>query len=80
MNWDEGYTANKAYSASKLAQIMSVFELQDKLKKAGNTNVKVYACHPGSSRTSLIKSSGSPMMRFIFWLMTLSPLTQSAEQ
>lgn len=79
MNWDKDYTANDAYSASKLAQIMSIYELQDRLEKVGNTNVKAYACHPGSSRTSLIKTSGSPMMRFIFWLMTLSPLTQPAE-
>jgi NAD(P)-dependent dehydrogenase (short-subunit alcohol dehydrogenase family) len=78
MNWDNDYTANKAYSASKLAQIMSIYELQDRLEKTGNTNVKAYACHPGSSRTSLIKTSGSPMMRFIFWLMTLSPITQPA--
>ena len=80
MNWDNKYTANNAYSQSKLAQIMSVYELQDRLEKAGKTNVKVYACHPGSSRTSLIKTSGSLMMRFTFWLMTLSPLTQSAEK
>lgn len=80
MNWDNDYTGNNAYSQSKLAQIMSVYELQDRLQKAGKTNVKVYACHPGSSRTSLIKTSGSRFMRFTFWLMTLSPLTQSAEK
>ena len=80
MNWDNKYTANNAYSQSKLAQIMSVYELQDRLAKAGKSNVKVYACHPGSSRTSLIKTSGSPLMRFTFWLMTKSPLTQSAER
>lgn len=76
LNWDRDYTANKAYSQSKLAQIMSVYELQDRLENAGNKNVKVYACHPGASRTSLIKTSGSFMMRFMFYLMT--PLTQSA--
>lgn len=80
MNWNKDYTPNDAYSQSKLAQIMSVYELQDKLKKAGNTDVKVYACHPGSSRTSLIDTSGSFMMRMIFNLMKLSPLTQSAEK
>ena len=80
MNWDKDYTANDAYSQSKLAQIMSVYELQDRLKKAGKTDVKVYACHPGSSRTSLITTSGSFLMRFTFFLMTLSPLTQSAEK
>jgi len=80
MNWNQDYTANSAYSQSKLAQIMSVYELQDRLKKAGKTDVKVYACHPGSSRTSLITTSGSLMMRFIWWLMTLSPMVQSAEK
>ena len=80
MNWEKGYTANNAYSQSKLAQIMSVYELQDRLKKAGKTDVKVYACHPGSSRTSLIATSGSFVMRAIFGLMKRTPLTQSAEK
>ncbi len=80
MNWDKNYNANSAYSQSKLAQIMSVYELQDKLKKAGNTNVKVYACHPGASSTSLIKTSGSLMTRIAWKLMTLTPLVQSAEK
>ncbi|WP_420581555.1 SDR family oxidoreductase [Reichenbachiella sp.] len=80
MNWDKDYTGNNAYSQSKLAQIMSIYELQDRLEKAGKTDVKAYACHPGSSRTSLIKTSGSFMMRLIFGMMKLSPLTQSAEK
>jgi NAD(P)-dependent dehydrogenase (short-subunit alcohol dehydrogenase family) len=80
MNWDKGYNGNTAYSQSKLAQIMSIYELQHRLEKAGKTDVKAYACHPGSSRTSLIKTSGSLMMRIIFGLMKLSPLTQSAEK
>lgn len=80
LNWDKEYTPNDAYSQSKLAQIMSMYELQDKLKKTGKTDVKVYACHPGSSRTNLINTSGSFMMKFIFNLMKLSPLTQSAEK
>lgn len=80
MNGNKDYTPNDAYSQSKLAQIMSVYELQDRLEKAGRTDVKVYACHPGSSRTSLISTSGSLMMRIIFGLMKLSPLTQSAEK
>ena len=80
INWDKAYNANTAYSQSKLAQIMTIYELQERLKNAGKTNVKSYACHPGSSRTSLIKTSGSLMMRIIFGLMKLSPLTQSAER
>lgn len=80
MNWDKNYNPNTVYSQSKLAQIMSVYELQDRLKSAGKTNVKVYACHPGASRTSLIKTSGSLMTRFIWQLMKLSPFVQSAEK
>ncbi|MDV7187094.1 SDR family oxidoreductase [Lutibacter sp. TH_r2] len=80
LNWDNNYTPNNAYSQSKLAQIMSMYELQDRLKEAGKTDVKAYACHPGSSRTNLINTSGSTMMKFIFNLMKLSPLTQSAKK
>ncbi|WP_066631291.1 SDR family oxidoreductase [Labilibacter marinus] len=80
MNWDKNYSPNGVYSQSKLAQIMSIYELQNRLKKAGKTNVKAYACHPGASRTSLIKTSGSLMTRFVWQLMKLSPLVQSAEK
>ena len=80
MNWDKNYSPNGVYSQSKLAQIMCVYELQDRLKKAGKTDIKVYACHPGASRTSLIKTSGSLMTRFIWQLMKLTPMVQSAEK
>lgn len=79
LNWDKDYTPNNAYSQSKLAQIMSIYELQDRLEEVGRTDVKAYACHPGSSRTNLINTSGSLMMKIIFGLMKLSPLTQPAE-
>ncbi|MEP3209699.1 MAG: SDR family oxidoreductase [Maribacter sp.] len=80
MNWDKKYSPNGVYSQSKLAQIMCVYELQNRLQKAGKSNVKAYACHPGASNTSLIKTSGSLMTRFIWQLMKLSPLVQSAEK
>lgn len=80
MNWDKNYNPNSVYSQSKLAQIMSVYELQDRLRAAGKTSVKAYACHPGASRTSLIKTSGSLLTRFIWQLMKWSPLVQSAEK
>ncbi len=80
MNWNNDYNGNTVYSQSKLAQIMSVYELQDRLEKAGKTDVKSYACHPGASSTSLIKTSGSLMMRFVWQLMKISPLVQSAEK
>jgi hypothetical protein len=40
----------------------------------------IYVCHPGASRTSLIKTSGYLMTRIMFRLMSLSPLVQSAEK
>lgn len=79
LNWEQDYTPNDAYSQSKLAQIMTIYELQERLAQAGKTDVKAYACHPGSSRTSLISTSGSFMMKIIFGIMKLSPLTQPAK-
>ena len=79
MNWDKNYSANSVYSQSKLAQMMFAYELQDRLKVAGK-GVEVYVCHPGSSATSLITTSGSFLMRIVFRLMTLSPMVQSAEK
>lgn len=80
INWDDGYGANTAYSQSKLAQMMFAYELQDRLAAAGRKDVEVFVCHPGSSATSLITTSGSRTMRFIWWLMTKTPMVQTAEQ
>lgn len=80
MNWDKNYHQNRTYSQSKLAQMMFAYELQDRLAAANRTNVKVYVCHPGSSRTSLIKTSGNLVTRMMFGLMSLSPMVQSAEK
>ena len=80
MNWEEGYGPNIAYSQSKLAQMMFAYELQDRLAESGKTAVQVYVCHPGSSATSLIRTSGSRGMRLIWWLMTKTPMVQTAEQ
>ena len=55
MNWDRSYSANPAYSQSKLAQMMFAYELQNRVK-AANRHVAVYVCHPGSSATSLIST------------------------
>ncbi len=79
MNWDNNYHQNKTYSQSKLAQMMFAYELQDRLA-ATNSDVEVYVCHPGSSATSLISTSGNLVTRAVFRLMSMSPLVQSAEQ
>jgi len=80
MNWDKNYHQNKTYSQSKLAQMMFAYELQDRLAAASKSDVEVYVCHPGSSRTSLISTSGNLATRIMFRLMSLSPLVQSAEK
>ncbi len=79
MNWDKNYSANPVYSQSKLAQMMFAYELQDRVK-AANKNVEVYVCHPGSSATSLISTSGGFLTRIAWWLMTKSPMVQTAEK
>lgn len=79
MNWDKNYHQNSTYSQSKLAQMMFAYELQDRLA-AANKGAKVYVCHPGSSRTSLIETSGNLITRVMFRLMSLSPMVQSAEK
>ena len=80
MNWDKNYHRNRTYSQSKLAQMMFAYELQDRLAAAGKTGVEVYVCHPGSSKTSLIATSGNLATRIMFFLMSLSPMVQSAEK
>lgn len=79
MNFEANYGANTAYSQSKLAQMMFAYELQDRVDAAGKP-VQVYVCHPGSSATSLIDTSGSWLTKTIFKLMSMSPLVQTAER
>lgn len=79
MNWDQNYHSNRTYCHSKLAQIMTGYHLQDLLQTA-DKKTKVYVCHPGASATSLIKNSGGLKDRFIFSLMSKTPLVQSAEK
>ena len=79
MNWDKNYSANPVYSQSKLAQMMFAYELQDRLKGKGS-NVQVYVCHPGASATSLISTNGGLMTRLTWWLMSKTPMVQTAEK
>lgn len=79
LDWDRDYHQNKAYSQSKLAQMMFGYELQDRLA-ATDSEVGVYVCHPGSSSTSLITTSGNLVTRAMFRLMALSPMVQTAEE
>ena len=79
INWDKGYSANAAYSQSKLAQMMFAYELQDRVQAAGRA-VRVHVCHPGASATSLISTSGGFLIRATWWLMSRTPFVQSAQR
>ena len=79
MNWDKKYNPNTAYSQSKLAQMMFAYELQDRISDL-DKKTKVFVCHPGASKTSLIKTNGSMVTRFIFGIMVLLPIVQSAKK
>ncbi len=79
MNWDKNYHQNSTYCHSKLAQMMFAYELQDRVK-AAKKNVKVYVCHPGSSSTSLISTNANSFTKVMWWLMTKSPMVQTAEK
>ncbi|HAA13713.1 MAG TPA: oxidoreductase [Cytophagales bacterium] len=79
MNFDKNYHPNITYCHSKLAQIMTGYELQRRIK-AANKEVQVYVCHPGASKTSLINKDAPLMTRIMFSLMAVSPMVQSAEK
>ncbi|MHB1483774.1 MAG: SDR family oxidoreductase [Saccharofermentanales bacterium] len=49
------YTGMKAYGASKTAQLMTVWELADKLE---NTGVTINAMHPGDVKTNIGQNNG----------------------
>ena len=77
MNFDKNYHPNNAYSHSKLALMIFAYELQRRVKQE-NKNVQVHVCHPGSSKTTLIREDANLMTRVMYKLLT--PLWQSAQK
>jgi len=57
LNWEKTYSRTKAYSQSKLANLLFTYELDRQLKKHG-LNVIADAAHPGVTNTNLFKTSG----------------------
>ena len=78
VNFDKNYTAWNAYAQSKLAQMMFAYELQRRVDAAGN-NVTVQVCHPGASRTNLLKDTASTCNKII-WAILAPVIAQSAEK
>lgn len=79
LNFDKNYHPNNTYCHSKLAQIMFAYELQNRIQKA-NKMVKVYVCHPGASKTSLIKKDAPLITRITWSILSNLPIVQSAEK
>lgn len=77
LNYDQNYSAWNAYAQSKLAQMVFGYELQRRVQAAGKS-VEVHVCHPGASRTGLIRDTAGTVTRVLAVL--LSPLAQSAER
>jgi len=78
LNFDKKYTAWNSYAQSKLAQMMFGYELQRRVKSAGK-NVQVQICHPGASRTNLLKDTASAFNK-IAWAILSRVIAQSAEK
>lgn len=84
MDWDnlifkggEGYSAHRAYSRSKLANLLFTYELQRRFEAAGSGAIAV-AAHPGGSDTNLAGHLlGSWYMRFLYRI-AVSLFAQSA--
>lgn len=77
MNFDNNYHPNNVYSHSKLALMMFAYELQKRVKKE-NKKVGIYVCHPGSSKSTLIREDANFVTRVMIKL--LLPFFQSAQK
>lgn len=66
LNWEKSYDQMKAYSQSKLANILFTYEI-DRLLKVHKINSIATASHPGVTTTNLFRSKGivSKMSSFI---------------
>ncbi|TWU46593.1 SDR family oxidoreductase [Rubripirellula reticaptiva] len=78
LNFDNNYTAWNSYAQSKLAQMMFAYELQRRVEAAGK-NVTVQVCHPGASRTNLLKDTASTFNKIV-WSILSRVIAQSAEK
>ena len=72
LNLDKNYTPWNAYAHSKLAEMMFGYELQRRIH-AANKNVQVHVCHPGASRTDLIKGENVSLIMKISWNLFFAP-------
>ena len=79
LDFDKNYHPNNTYCHSKLAQMIFAYELQRRVKSK-DIDVQIHVCHPGASRTTLIREDASFMTRVLARVLMYSPLSQSAEK
>mgnify|MGYP001208010922 CR=1 FL=1 len=74
LNWDRRrYRGLQGYGASKVAQLLTVWELADRLK---GTGVTINAMHPGAVRTNIGMNNGLLYrwyQRYLLWPMLKDP-------
>ena len=74
LNWDRRrYRGLQGYGASKVAQLLTVWELADRLK---GTGVTINAMHPGAVRTNIGMNNGllyQWYQRYLIWPMLKDP-------
>lgn len=66
---DQGYTPSKAYSQSKLANLMFALELDKRLQAAGMSAISL-SCHPGYTSTNLINTGPTGPLRLLYHIIT----------
>lgn len=80
LNLEQGYGKHKAYSQSKLANLIFAYELQRRLSAAGASTISL-AAHPGAANTNLAipgfeKGGSKVMAKLAEWITPV--LTQNA--
>jgi len=78
---EKKYNDWNAYMRSKLANVYFTRQLNEELKNANVTNVKVCSLHPGLVRTELGRNMNQTVQKILnticfpgMWLFTKSPL------
>jgi retinol dehydrogenase-13 len=75
LNWEQRrYNGYKAYGASKVAQLLTVWEFSEKLQGSG---VTINAMHPGEVRTNIGMNNGfiyRSYQRYLLWWVLKDPV------
>lgn len=80
LNWQQrAYDRRKAYSQSKLADLMLAYEMQRRLVASGS-HLRSMAAHPGYSATELQTRTQTPLDTVLGLLNRIPQIAQPAEQ